>query len=205
MSLPAPAGLAYRSASPTQGDFAGGLWNVGSLAPGATAALTVSVTPSTPGTRVVAAEVGSSTVLDPTSTPGNGAAEDDRAAVTLVVPGVAGAPTVRRLPRKLGVKVARYPRRGPASRLVVSGALTLPGGTPKLRCGGRVRVRALIGTRPVASSTATLRVRRGTCLYAVTLRPKKTGANRFVKVSATFLGTTLMRPRSSKPLKIRIR
>lgn len=208
VGLPAPDGLVYRAATASQGGFAGptGLWSVGALPPGGSAALTVSVTASTPGTRTVAAEVGSSTVLDPTSTPGNGAAEDDRAAVTLVVPGIAGPlPSARKLPRKLGVKVVRVPKRGAAKRLVISGALTLPAGTPRLRCAGKVRVRALIGTRAVASSTATLRARRGTCAYAVTLRPKRTGSTKFVKVSATFLGTALMKPRAAKALRVRIR
>jgi uncharacterized repeat protein (TIGR01451 family) len=208
VGMPAPAGLVYRAATASQGAFAGptGLWSVGALPPGGSAALTVSVTADSPGTRTVTAEVVSSAVLDPTSTPGNGAPEDDRAAVTLVVPAIAApAPTIRRLPRKLGVKVVRVPKRGLAKRLVVTGALALPAGTPRLRCAGKVRVRALVGKRAVASSTVALRARRGTCVYARTLRPTKTGSAKVVRVSATFLGTALMRPRASKAVRVRIR
>ena len=147
-------------------------------------------------------------MFDPTSTPANGAFEDDRAAVTLVVPAVAGGPSpplVRARPRKLGVKVVRYPKRGRATRLTVSGALTLPRATPALRCAGRVRAKALVGRRTVASATARLTSRRGVCRYSLTLRPTRTRSARTVAVSATFLGTTLLRPRSSRALKIRIR
>lgn len=211
VGLPAPPGLSYRSAAATQGDFDGGtgLWRIGLLPPSASVSLTVSVTAASAGTRTVAAEVGSSSVLDPTSTPANGAVEDDRGAVTLVVPALAGGPVVRsavrQLPKKLGVKVVRYPRRGRATRLVVSGALSLPGRNPALLCAGKVRARAKVGRRTVAAGTATLRPRRGVCRYAVTLRPKKTRSAAAVAVSATFLGTSQLRPKSSRALRVRIR
>ena len=213
VSLPAPAGLAYRSASATQGSFAGpsGLWSVGPLPPGGSVVLTVSVTATSPGTRVVAAEVGSSAVLDPTSTPGNGAPEDDWGAVTLVTADAAAPPAVpaavRLLPRKLGVRVARYPKRGRAKRLVVSGALAFPRGSRGNRCVGKVQAKARVGKRTVAVRTTKLRTRRRVCLFAVMLRPspKRTRSARRVVVRARFLGTTQLRPRSSKPLRVRIR
>ena len=209
VSLPAPSGLAYRSATASQGSFAGGggLWSVGTLAPGATATLTVSGTIDSPGTRVVSAEVGSSSVLDPTSTPANGATEDDRAVVTIVTAAPSPPVQITRLtPPKLGVRVVRYPRRGPATRLVVSGALALPrGASPAAACSGRVRATAKVGRRTVASATAKLRRTRATCVYSLTLRPKKTRSAKAVAVSARFLGTAQLKPKSSKALKVRIR
>jgi uncharacterized repeat protein (TIGR01451 family) len=209
VSLPPPSGLSYRSAASGQGDFAGGtgLWLVGALPPGAATTLTVSVGATSAGAHVVAAEVGTSSVFDPTSTPGNGASEDDRGAVTLVVPGISGgpAPGLRLRPRGLSVKVVRHPRRGAARRLAVSGALSLPRVSPALRCQGRVRARAKVGARTVAVATVRLRARRGACRYSLTLRPKKTRSARSVRVSATFLGTSQLRPRSSRAVAVRIR
>ena len=62
------------------------------------------------------------------------------------------SPSARLTPPKLGVKVVRYPRRGPASRLVVSGALALPRGASPAVCGGRVKATAKVGRRTVASA-----------------------------------------------------
>ena len=208
VSLPAPAGLALGAAAPSQGDFSpgSGLWRVGLLAPGASASITVPVSASAAGVRVLTAEVSSSSVLDPTSTPGNGAAEDDRAAVTLVTPSTAVVTgSARVTARRLGVKVVRHPRRGPVTRLSVSGALSLPRVVPAVRCAGRVRARAVVGRRTVAVATASLRARRGVCRYALTLRPKGTRSARAVSVSATFLGTARVKPRASRSLRVRIR
>ena len=209
VSMPAPAGLGYRSATASQGSFStgAGLWTIGTLAPGASASLTVLVTSDSAGSRVVTAEISSSNVLDPTSTPGNGAAEDDRGAVTLLTVGPAVVPhnPVRGLPRKLGVKVQRFPRRGPAARLTVSGALTLPRGTSLASCTGRIAVTAKVGRRTVASGGAKLKRRRLGCVYTATLRPKRTRNATTVSVSARFLGTPQLRPRSSRSLKVRIR
>lgn len=209
VALPPPAGLALGAASPTQGDFTAGtgLWRVGLLAPGASASVTIPVSASASGVRVLAAEVSASSLLDPTSTPGNGAAEDDRAAVTLVTPPLTVGPAgARRLKaRRLGVKVVRHPRHGRATRLTVSGALSLPRATPAVRCSGKVRVRARVGRRTVASATATLHARKGVCRYSLTLRPRKTRSAKAVSVSATFLGTPRLTPRASRPLRVRIR
>lgn len=210
VSLPAPAGLDYRTASATQGSFATGpgLWSLGTLAPGASATLTLSATTPTAGTRVVVAEVNTSSVLDPTSTPANGATEDDRAVVTLVTVGPTGVPVpARATPRKLGLKVVRYPKRGPATRLVVSGALTLPRGVrvSTRTCVGSIRATAKAGRRIVAAASTKLRRKGATCIYTLTLRPKRTHNARTVAVSARFLGTTQLTPRSSKALKVRIR
>ena len=80
VSLPPPAGLTYRSASASQGGLNGssGAWQVGTLGPGASATLAVSVAGTAAGSRTLAAEVAASGVFDPTSTPGNGGPEDDR-------------------------------------------------------------------------------------------------------------------------------
>ena len=211
VSLPAPAGLTFPTAIPSQGALvAPGVWGVGSMAPGATVSLRVGVASTAPGSHEVVAEIASSSVLDPDSTPANGRFEDDRAAVTFVVPQAAGGPSgrardLRPLPRSLAVKVVRSPKRGVAKWLTVSGRLVAPKARPALRCIGRVQVRAKVGKRTVASRTVRLRVRKRVCGYATVLRPKRTRAARTVVVSARFLGTTQMRPRTSRALKVRIR
>jgi hypothetical protein len=91
------------------------------------------------------------------------------------------------------------------TRLTVSGALSLPRATPPLRCGGRVRAQAKVGKRTVASSTVSLRARHGVCRYTLTLRPKTTRSARSVAVTAAFLGTPQLKPRSSRALKVSIR
>ena len=211
VSLPAPAGLSYRSGVASQGAFDGGsgAWQIGTLALGGRASLQVTVAASAVGSHVLAAEVSASGVLDPSSTPGNGSLEDDRALVTVAVPppsgGDAGTPqAVRLLPRSLALSVTRAPSKGRVRTLTVSGRLVLPPTKPALRCTGRVRVRALAGKRVVASKTVALRARRGVCRYTALLRPKKLRSARALSVTATFLGTNLMRPRSARAVKVRV-
>lgn len=85
-----PAGLTYVShVAPAGSTYtpATGIWAVPTLAVGATTNLTVTATVTSGGTIVNTAEVLASSVPDPDSTPGNGAAgEDDRASVTLTPP-----------------------------------------------------------------------------------------------------------------------
>ncbi len=207
LSVPAPAGVSFGGVSATQGSYVAGAWQVGSLAPGATASLQVAVTPTVAATHTISAEITGSGVHDPDSTPANGAAEDDRAAVSLVAPGVAAVPppVQRLMPRGLAVKVVRKPKRGRAKTLTVSGTLTLPRGLPATRCGGRVQVMAKAGKRTVAQRTVALKRSRGACRYSTILRPTKTRTAKQVVVTARFLGTPQMRPRASKALKVRIR
>jgi uncharacterized repeat protein (TIGR01451 family) len=85
-----PAGFTFTSATGT-GSFnaATGIWNVGSLAPGGTAAITITGTMSaTAGSTVTnIAEISASSLGDPDSTVNNGATgEDDYASVSFVVP-----------------------------------------------------------------------------------------------------------------------
>lgn len=223
VSLPTPAGLAFRSAAASQGAYvAPGVWEIGSLGPGAAATLTVAVASTATGSHQVLAEIASSSVLDPDSTPANGRPEDDGGSITFVVPQTTGVSNgrprdLRPLPRRLDVKVARSPRRGVARRLTVSGRLVPPRGRAAARCAGRVQVRAKVGRRTVASRTVRLRtvrlrtvrggVRARVCLYSAVLRPtaKRTRAARKVVVSARFLGTAQMRPRASRGVTVRIR
>ncbi len=211
VSLPAPAGLRYSPGAAQQGSFSpsSGVWTIGTLAPGALLTLTLPTTAAAPGTQVVSAEVAASSVLDPTSTPGNGVPEDDRADVTLIVPAVAAPPATsaktRVRARGLRVRVVRYPRRGKVKRLKVAGILYLPKRSPALRCAGRVRARAKIGRRTVAVKAGKLRMRKKACRYTVNLKPKRTGSARRVKVTAKYLGNAQVRPRTSRALKVRIR
>ena len=209
VSLPTPAGLAYRSASASQGGFNGssGAWQVGTLGPGASATLAVSVAGTAAGSRTLAAEVASSGVFDPTSTPGNGGSEDDRAIATFAVGGVGGgggANNSKLTPRSLTLQVSRKPKKGRVKTLTVTGRLVLPKVRPAPPCTGKVRVRALAGKRVLASSTVSLKARKGVCRFATVLRPKKLRTAKQISVNAMFLGNTQLTARSAKIVKVRV-
>jgi uncharacterized repeat protein (TIGR01451 family)/fimbrial isopeptide formation D2 family protein len=81
-----PAGLTFVSSSPSHGTYdpTSGDWTVNDLAIGASESLQVTATVDVEGSIVNTAEVTSSALPDPDSTPGNGAAaEDDQASVTI--------------------------------------------------------------------------------------------------------------------------
>jgi hypothetical protein len=207
VSLPPPPGLSYRSAGASQGAFDGGAgaWQVGTLGPGASASLSVSVAGTAAGTRALVAEVSSSATFDPTSTPGNGGAEDDRAVATFEVLGGAGAAqTVKLAPRGLSLQVSRTPKRGRVRALSVTGRLVMPRTRPAPRCTGRVRVRALAGKRVVASRTVALRARRGVCRFSTVLRPKRLRSAKQLTVRAQFLGNAQLKARSAKVVRVRV-
>ncbi|MGD9695735.1 MAG: hypothetical protein AB7V42_08755 [Thermoleophilia bacterium] len=211
VSLPPPAGLAYVGASATQGSFGGGTWTVGGLGPGASATLTVTVRATAPGGPVLVAEVAASSVADPTSTPGNGAAEDDRgaAAFTVAAPAPPDPRTdgAKRSPRGVSVKVTRTPKRGVAKRLSVTGTLLLPTGRPVPSCTGKVQVRAMVGKKVAAASTPKVKRVKGVCRYTATLKPKAKVVKRakVVTVTARYLGSAQLLARAAKAKKVRIR
>ena len=209
VAVPAPPGLSFVGASADRGSFAGGSWQIGALPAGARATLTLIVRGDAAGTFTLAAEIASSSVLDPTSTPGNGAVENDRAGALLQVSAPAvtvKATTLRPLPRSLGMAITRSPKRGRVKTLTVTGRLLPPRGViPAPRCGGRVQVLAKVGKRVVARRTVALVKRKGVCRYTAVLRPKAPRTARAVRVSARFLGTTTMRPRSAATRSVRIR
>ena len=209
LSIPAPAGFSWLSAAPGGFDGGAGRWNVGSLASGQSATLRVVARAGASGSIPLVAEVASSSVFDPTSTPGNGVAEDDRAVVVLTVPG-SGAGAARRLlplPRSLSLTVRRVPRRGPLSRIQAEGRLLLPRVRPVPRCTGKVRVMASVGKRVIAQRTVSLRKVRGRCRYAATVPPTrtKTRSAKAVTVRARFLGTSQMRARASRATGVKVR
>ncbi len=209
VSMPPTAGLSYRSASASQGGFAGssGAWQVGTLGPGASATLSVSVAGTAAGTRTLAAEVASSGVFDPTSTPGNGGPEDDRAVATFAIAGPGGgggAAGSKLTPRGLTLQVARKPKKGRVKTLAVSGRLVLPRVRPAPRCTGKVRVRALDGKRVLASRTVSLKSRKGVCRFDTLLRPTKLRSAKQISVNATFLGNAQLKARSAKIVKVRV-
>jgi uncharacterized repeat protein (TIGR01451 family) len=75
--------------SPGTYDPVTGIWNVGVIAPGATATLTITVTVNAAGSYANTAQVTASQQFDPDSTPNNNVpTEDDQATITLT-PGVA--------------------------------------------------------------------------------------------------------------------
>lgn len=93
-----PAGFSFTGATGTGSyNSATGIWTVGSLAPGATASITINGTVSATSGATIAnvAEVSASSLTDLDSTPNNGVAgEDDQASVNFTVSGtrVAGTP-----------------------------------------------------------------------------------------------------------------
>ena len=89
----------------------------------------------------------------------------------------------------VGISVARFPKTGLASRLVVGGTVKPARGVAG--CTGRVQVTAKAGKKTVALTTAKLAKRKGACRYTATLKLKagKVGAAKTVRVSARFLGT----------------
>jgi uncharacterized repeat protein (TIGR01451 family) len=214
VSAPAPPGVSWVGATSTQGGFDGaaGRWDLGALAPGASAVLRLTARAVAPGDHLIASEIARSGTPDPTSIPANGAAEDDRGAVMISVAAPASQaaakpPTAasRLRPRALRMRVTRSPRRGVAKRLTVRGRLVLPRARPPARCAGRVLVRARVGKRVVASRRAALKARRGVCRYGTVLRPKRTRKASVVKVSARFLGTAQLQVRTARATKVRIR
>ena len=203
VSIPPVAGLAYTAAGPSQGTFNGttGRWEVGGLAPGASASLQLTARLGAAGNHEIAAQLAAASIPDR-------AGGDDRAAVLISVPGGSGAPKALKLrPRGLGVKVSRFPKRGRATRLTVTGVLTMPKARPAPRCAGRVQVKALAGKRLVTSTRATLRRRKGACRYTAVLRPKaaKVRSAKVLTVTARFMGNAQMRPRASRAAKVRVR
>jgi uncharacterized repeat protein (TIGR01451 family) len=84
-----PSGLAFVSATPSQGtyDSGTGVWVVGAVNSGATATLQIVATVTSLGVKTNTAEVTAADQADVDSTPGNGVpTEDDRASVTLTPP-----------------------------------------------------------------------------------------------------------------------
>ena len=84
-----PAGMSLVSELESQGTYTSGtgVWNVGTIASGADATLTIVATVVTSGAKVNTAELTAADPFDPDSTPGNGlGTEDDQDSVT-VTPG----------------------------------------------------------------------------------------------------------------------
>ena len=95
-----PAGLTYVSSTPSAGtyDSASGDWAVGGLNVGASATLAITATVGVEGPITNTCEVTASSLPDPDSTPGNGAAgEDDQASAVLNSRGVADLSLAKRL------------------------------------------------------------------------------------------------------------
>jgi uncharacterized repeat protein (TIGR01451 family) len=207
VGIPDPSGLSFESAASTQGSYDGitGRWDVGSVAVGGRAVLQLTTRADAAGAQLVVAEVVASALHDPTSTPNNGADEDDRALLEIAVPNVQGGPRASRLlPRGLVFTVKRVPKRGKLRALAVNGRLLPPKGRPRA-CSGRVLVKAAVGKRSVAQKRVALRFRKRACRFTATLKPSRTRSARSVKVTARFLGSVDLRPRSAKALKVRIR
>ncbi|PKB18980.1 gliding motility-associated C-terminal domain-containing protein [Flavobacterium sp. 5] len=83
-----PTGYTYVGSSPTVGTYnpATGLWNINTLANGASATLTVNATVNATGTYTNIAEVTASSLPDLDSTPNNGITTEDDYASVLITP-----------------------------------------------------------------------------------------------------------------------
>jgi hypothetical protein len=109
----------------------------------------------------------------------------------------------------VGISVARFPKTGLATRIIVSGVLKPARGITT--CSGRVKVSALAGTKrkpkTVASSTVALRKKQGACRYKATLRltAAKVGSAKQVRVRARFLGTAKIKARTSATKVVKVR
>ncbi|WP_246496335.1 DUF11 domain-containing protein [Miltoncostaea marina] len=230
-----PSGLAHAGWSAAQGayDPATGAWQVGTLAPGAPATLSLRARVAAEGPHDVVVEVAASGVVDPDSAPGNAAAgEDDRAAVRVtglvasaapapqapggppaapgppVAPGP--GPAARRRPRSLSLTVR--PRRDlrPPVRLRVAGRLALPAGVRAARaCAGRVVVSVRRGRAVVARGRPALRRVAGRCAYAwrrtFAARGWRARGPRALRVHARFIGTPALLPRAARAARVRVR
>ena len=89
VSDPLPAGLTFVSSTPSQGSYNSGtgLWTVGTLAPGATATLSIVATVTSGGTKTNYTQVSAQGQLDtdsqPNNNPGPTPTQDDEAVVSL--------------------------------------------------------------------------------------------------------------------------
>jgi uncharacterized repeat protein (TIGR01451 family) len=102
VSFPVPAGTQLVGAAPSQGTYdpASGSWQAGLVSPGSAATLALTARPTAGGALSAIAEVSASGLVDPDSTPANGAPrEDDRAGVTVAVIDTRPPPPVLRLDR----------------------------------------------------------------------------------------------------------
>jgi uncharacterized repeat protein (TIGR01451 family) len=119
-----PAGLAFQSATASQGNYDAltGSWTVGAVAPGTAPTLRIVARVTAPGTLTSAVEVVAAGVPDPDSTPGNHATgEDDRATATVTAkaaPVVAPPAADKTAPK---VTIAGVPSSIKRSRFLKSG------------------------------------------------------------------------------------
>ncbi len=83
-----PLGTSFVSATPTQGDYnqTNGVWTVGSIAVGGTAALNLVAVANTTGLAVNTAEITASDQQDPDSTPANNIPTEDDQATAQIAP-----------------------------------------------------------------------------------------------------------------------
>ncbi len=92
-----PAGFTFTSASGTGSYSSGtGVWTVGSLAPGASASITINGTATGSASTTVTniAQISASSLTDPDSTPNNGlTTEDDYATISFTTAGIYNCPT----------------------------------------------------------------------------------------------------------------
>ncbi len=130
-----PGGVTFVSASATQGSYSNGtgLWTVGSLAPAATATLTINATVNASSGATVSnpAEVWTSSANDNDSTPGNGVTtEDDYAVANFTVTGarLAGTPPVLTCP--VGSSLFDWGSTSPVYTWTTGALNNRPGGYP---------------------------------------------------------------------------
>lgn len=197
----------------SQGTLAGGFWQVGTLQPGADAALALSVTPVAAGTAVLTAEVAGQVERDPDSTPANGAAgEDDRATATIAVAAPAAPPPPPPPPAakakadRLTLALAADRDTSAPHRAKVTGRLVAATVSDQAGCRGSITVTAKAGKRTLARRTVRLKAKDGACEYAATLTisARQRGNATSAQVAAAFPGNDALLPVTSRTRTFRL-
>ncbi|MEZ5100820.1 MAG: hypothetical protein R3C15_13675 [Thermoleophilia bacterium] len=190
--------LGVAGGTTAQGSLTGATWTIGSLAPGATGSLALTLSPLAAGAGSLVAELSAQTELDPDSTPANGlVGEDDRASATTTIaaapppppppppppaeppapapPAPPAAPPApppapaKVSPRKLTLALAPGKDTTAPYRTTASGTLQLTATPTAATCSGKVKVSAKTGKKTLLTRTATLRLKNGACGYSATL------------------------------------
>jgi hypothetical protein len=122
-----------------------------------------------------------------------------------VTPSALDGGNTRSRPRAVTLSVATLRARGAFKRLVAAGLVRPPVGSRA--CAGKVRVRVVAGRRVIRTVAAKVHRKAGVCRYRVVLAvPRsKTGRATKLKVTARYLGSARLLPRSAPVRTVRLR
>lgn len=205
-----PTLLSVTPAVVAQGTVAGGYWEVGSLAPGASTVATLTLGALAAGSGSLMAQVAAQGETDSDSVAANGAAgEDDQASAAVAITAAAVPPPpapTKVAPEKLTLalstaKDTTAPHTATATGRLVAGAVA-----DRTACSGKVTVTAKAGRKTLLTRTATLKLKDGACEYTVTLSltAKQRGTAKVVKVTAAFPGNDALLAAASKARTLKL-